>query len=137
MEMQEETISNSGQLSGPLIGNLSKENKKRVFYYTIFPNMLLSLHPDYVMVHIVWPEDVNKCRIDCSWFFSIKINQNNNYNPENAINFWDKTNQQDWDICEKSQLGIQSQKYEPGPYSGQESLLAAYDEYYLSVLHAN
>ena len=30
-----------------------------------------------------------------------------------------------------SQLGIQSKKYTPAPYSGQESLLAAFDSYYL------
>src|SRR5437773_9273843 len=28
-----------------------QDGKNRVFYYSIFPNMLLSLHPDYVMVH--------------------------------------------------------------------------------------
>src|SRR5688572_6247955 len=32
-----------------------QEGKDRVFYYSIFPNMLLSLHPDYVMVHQLWP----------------------------------------------------------------------------------
>ena len=100
-----------------------------------FPNMLLSLHPDYVMVHTVWSEAVDKCRIECSWFFSGEVNQNDKFHPESAINFWDKTNQQDWDICEKSYLGIQSRKYKPGPYSGQESLLAAYDEHYLSMLN--
>ena len=31
----------------------------------------------------------------------------------------------------KHHLELQSKKYEPAPYSGQESLLAAYDHYYL------
>ena len=135
MEMKKETISESGHLCGPLIGNLSPENMNRVYYYTLFPNMLLSLHPDYIMLHTVWPEAVGECRIECYWFFSGEVNQNDKFHPENAINFWDKTNQQDWDICEKSYLGIQSRKYKPGPYSGQESLLAAYDEHYLSMLN--
>ncbi len=29
--------------------------RRRVYYYAIFPNMLLSLHPDYMMVHTLWP----------------------------------------------------------------------------------
>src|SRR5437762_2239627 len=33
-----------------------KESTQRVFYYSIFPNMLLSLHPEYVMVHQLWPQ---------------------------------------------------------------------------------
>ena len=32
-------------------------------------------------------------------------------------------------------LGIQSKKYSPAPYSGQESLLAAFDKYYKSLLN--
>ena len=44
------------------------------------------------------------------------------------------TNKQDWKISELSQLGIQSKKYNPAPYSSQESLLAAFDKYYLDTL---
>ena len=33
-----------------------QEGKNRVWYYSIFPNMLLSMHPEYVMVHQLWPE---------------------------------------------------------------------------------
>jgi Rieske 2Fe-2S family protein len=93
--------------------------------------LLLSLHPEYVMYHTVWPVGINKCTVKCSWLFSKEIVKSNKYTTEDAIDFWDKTNKQDWAICELSYLGIQSKKYEPAPYSGQESLLAAYDNYYL------
>ena len=96
--------------------------------------MLLSLHPDYVMYHVIWPIGVDKCKIECNWLFSPKIFSDSKYNPQSAIEFWDKTNLEDWEICEQSQLGISSKKYIPGPYSGQESLLAAYDEHYLNIL---
>tara|TARA_X000001036_G_scaffold154071_1_gene146187 strand:- start:568 stop:765 length:198 start_codon:yes stop_codon:yes gene_type:complete len=56
------------------------------------------------------------------------------YNTADAVNFWDTTNKQDWHISELSQLGIQSKKYSPAPYSGQESLLAAFDQYYKASL---
>ena len=135
MGMKTESITKNGKLSGPAIESLSGENLSRVYYYALFPNMFLSLHPDYVMFNTIWPDGPEKCKIDCSWIFSKKVKGNVNYHPENAIDFWDKTNLEDWDICEQSQLGIKSRKYKPGPYSGQESLLAAYDEYYLSVLN--
>jgi Rieske 2Fe-2S family protein len=41
----------SGRACAPPLGSVNGEDLKRVYYYTIFPNMLLSLHPDYVMVH--------------------------------------------------------------------------------------
>ena len=33
---------------------ISEDDKNRVYYYSIFPNMLLSLHPEYVMYHIIF-----------------------------------------------------------------------------------
>ena len=53
------------------------------------------------------------------------------FNPEDAIEFWDVTNRQDWDIVERSQLGIASRRYAPGPYSPRESMPAAWDREYL------
>ena len=135
MEMKSDSITQNGKLCGPILGQLSKKNINRVYYYSIFPNMLLSIHPDYVMHHIVWPLSSDKCIINCSWSFSRKINENSNFHPENAIDFWNRTNLEDWKICEQSYCGIKSKKYMPGPYSGQESLLAAYDEHYLSILN--
>ena len=41
---------------GVTVGDLPEEDLNRVYYYAIFPNMLLSLHPDYVMFHTLWPE---------------------------------------------------------------------------------
>ena len=135
MEMNSESITMDGKLCGPIFKNLSKMNIKRVYYYALFPNLLLSLHPDYVMFHTVWPDGPQKCKIDCNWLFTKEAIINSDYQPSKAIDFWHKTNLEDWDICEQSQLGIQSNKYSPGPYSGQESLLAAYDNYYLSMLN--
>jgi Rieske 2Fe-2S family protein len=44
------------------------------------------------------------------------------------------TNKQDWHVCELSQQGIGSRAYQPGPYSSRESIPAAWDRYYLSVM---
>ena len=53
------------------------------------------------------------------------------YNIQDAEEFWDRTNRQDWHICEQSQLGISSRVYAPGPYSPRESIPAAWDRTYL------
>ena len=86
------------------------------------------------MAHTIWPDGNEKCIVECSWLFEKDIISSNKHKPEDAIKFWDITNKQDWYISELSQLGIQSKMYTPSPYSGQESLLAAFDKYYLSIL---
>ena len=129
------SVTSSGDLCCPPIKNLNKKELDRVYYYSIAPNMLLSLHPEYVMYHTVWPIDVDHCEVECSWLFEKETVDSKKYNTDEAINFWDTTNKQDWHICELSQLGIQSKKYNPAPYSGQESLLAAFDSYYKYLLN--
>ncbi len=130
-----ESVTSSGALCCPPLKNLTDIDLERVYYYTISPNMLLSLHPDYVMYHTVWPRGIDQCEVTCSWLFDKDAATSSKYNTKEAINFWDTTNKQDWHICELSQLGIQSKRYSPAPYSGQESLLAAFDKYYKSLLN--
>jgi Rieske 2Fe-2S family protein len=107
---------------------------QQVFYYSIFPNMLLSLHPEYVMVHQLWPQSPERTLIVCDWFFHPDAFTRKDFKPEDAIEFWDMTNKQDWHVCELSQQGIASRAYEPGPYSPRENIPAAWDEYYLRMM---
>ncbi len=104
---------------------------QKVFYYSIFPNMLLSLHPEYVMVHQLWPQSPERTLIVCDWLFHPDAFERKDFNPNDAIEFWDMTNKQDWHVCELSQQGIASRAYVPGPYSSRERIPAAWDEYYL------
>jgi phenylpropionate dioxygenase-like ring-hydroxylating dioxygenase large terminal subunit len=107
------------------------EDKARVFYYSIFPNMLLSMHPEYVMVHQVWPKAPDRTLIVCDWLFHPEAFDRPDFKPEDAIEFWDMTNKQDWHVCELSQQGIASRAYQPGPYSARESIPAAWDREYV------
>jgi glycine betaine catabolism A len=112
-------------------GEGEEENGERVFYYSIFPNMLLSLHPEYVMVHRLWPQSAERTLILCDWFFHPEAFDRSDFHPDDAIEFWDMTNKQDWHVCELSQQGIASRVYQPGPYSPRESIPAAWDREYL------
>ncbi len=128
------SITSTGKLCCPPLKKVKDGDLQRVYYYSIFPNLLLSLHPEYVMYHTIWPDGVDQCIVTCTWLFDKGVVDSDEYRIHDAIDFWDKINKQDWKISEYSQLGIQSKKYAPAPYSGQESLLAAYDNYYLKKL---
>jgi Rieske 2Fe-2S family protein len=128
------SLTMSGNVCALPVGDISAEDFHRVFYYSIFPNMLLSLHPDYVMVHQLWPKSPERTLILCDWFFHPEAFGRENFHPDDAIDFWDMTNRQDWHVCELSQQGVASRAYEPGPYSSRESIPAAWDENYLRMM---
>ena len=124
------SLTMSGTACASPVGDIKAEDHARVFYYSIFPNMLLSMHPDYVMVHQLWPESPKRTHILCDWFFHPEAFDRPDFNPDDAVEFWDMTNKQDWHVCELSQQGIASRAYQPGPYSPRESIPAAWDREY-------
>jgi Rieske 2Fe-2S family protein len=126
----------SGKACALPVGDIRSEDHARVFYYSIFPNMLLSLHPEYVMVHQLWPKSPDRTLILCDWFFRPETFDRDDFHPNDAIDFWDMTNRQDWHVCELSQQGIASRAYQPGPYSPRESIPAAWDREYLRYVRS-
>jgi len=128
-----ESLTDSGRACAIPVGDVSEANRRRVYYYAFFPNMLLSLHPDYVMVHTMWPVSPSRTLIECDWLFHPDAPAHPGFDPDDGVTFWDRTNREDWHICEQSQLGVSSRAYTPGPYSPRESLCAAFD---LEVLRA-
>jgi Rieske 2Fe-2S family protein len=127
----DKSLTMSGNTCALPVGNFGDEDFRFVFYYSIFPNMLLSLHPDYVMLHQLEPQSPDRTLIFCDWYFSPEAFKRSDFDPEDAVQFWDMVNKQDWHVCELSQKGISSRAYEPGPYSARESIPAAWDQYYL------
>jgi phenylpropionate dioxygenase-like ring-hydroxylating dioxygenase large terminal subunit len=125
------SLTMSGNACALSVGDMNAEDFHRVFYYSIFPNMLLSLHPEYAMVHQLWPQSQDRTLIFCDWFFHPEAFSHGDFHPDDAIEFWDMTNKQDWHVCELSQQGISSRAYQPGPYSSRESIPAAWDREYL------
>jgi Rieske 2Fe-2S family protein len=130
-----ESATISGRACGRLVSDeLPSEDRHRAFYYTLMPNLMLSIHPDYVNYYLVTPVAVNQTRVESEWLFHPANAGNPGFNPTDAISFWDVTNRQDWDIVERSQLGISSRRYQPGPYSARESIPAAWDRAYLEMM---
>ncbi|HEY0383445.1 MAG TPA: SRPBCC family protein, partial [Candidatus Elarobacter sp.] len=126
----------TGTTTRASIGKIDSDDLNRVYYYTIIPSLLLSLHPDYAMAHYVQPIAPNRTKIVCAWLFDPAEITAPGFDPSDAVDFWDLTNRQDWRINEQTQLGTTSRAYTPGPYSDSEGLLAAFDRHYVQTMRA-
>ncbi len=124
----------NGRFCAAPLGNLSGDDLQLVYYYTLFPTMFLSLHPDYVLSHRLEPLAVDQTRVICEWLFAPQAVAQANFDPMPAVDFWHMTNRQDWQVCELTQRGVTSRAYVPGPYAELESMIAAFDREYLSSL---
>lgn len=130
-----ESATLSGRACGRVVSEaLGADDRRRAYYYALMPNLLLSIHPDYVNYYLVTPVAADRTTVESEWMFHPANEGDPAFNPGDAIAFWDVTNRQDWDIVERSQLGIASRRYEPGPYSPRESIPAAWDREYLRMM---
>jgi len=128
-----ESATMSGRACGhPVSDEIPADDRRRAYYYTLMPNLLLSLHPDYVNYYLVHPIAPDRTRVESEWLFHPETLADPGSNIRDAIEFWDLTNRQDWDIVEQCQLGVVSRRYTPGPYSPRESIPAAWDREYLN-----
>jgi Rieske 2Fe-2S family protein len=130
------TMSRDGRQRRPPLPGLTEDQRHHGYYYAVLPNLLLSLHPDYVMTHTLWPMACDLTRIVCEWHFHPSEHENPLFDPSDVIDFWDETNRQDWHVSELSQAGISSRAYRPGIYSPREGLLWEFDRAVSRILDA-
>jgi Rieske 2Fe-2S family protein len=123
-----ESMSFDGKKRRDFLPGLNEAERRKVCYYAVYPNLLLSLNPDYMMIHTLWPKAVDRTQIVCEFYFHPDEMAKPDFQADDAIQFWDTVNREDWHIVEMSQAGIQSRAYAPGPYSHRETLLHAFDQ---------
>jgi len=115
-----ETMSLSGASHGVRIRGLNDEQARQVFYFGLFPNLLISLHPDYVMAHRFEPLGPGQSRVECTWLFPPEARERPDFSPDYASEFWDITNREDWEACASVYRGLQSRGFRQGPFAWNE-----------------
>jgi Rieske 2Fe-2S family protein len=113
---------------GPTRPNIAGVDPRKVLYFALFPTCLISLHPDYVMLHTLWPRGAGRTEVVCEWFFEPETMAREGFDPGDAVSFWDTVNRQDWHVCELTQKGVGSRGYSRGRYTANEHTVHAFDQ---------
>ena len=114
------TMSLDGSSKGVNFRKIEDDLARHVWYLTAMPNFLISMHPDYVMTHVLTPVATDQTRVECSWLFPPEAFDVEGFDPAYAVDFWDITNREDWAACEAVMRGVKNRGYRPGPLSNWE-----------------
>jgi Rieske 2Fe-2S family protein len=114
------TMSLTGQGNAPLLPDLDAEQRRRVFYFALFPNLLLSPHPDYLLTHRIDAISPTQSRVECRTLFPRVVAEQERFDDSYATDFWDLTNRQDWAAIESIQRSTASRGFTPGPITEPE-----------------
>jgi len=103
----------------------------RLFYGVILlPNVFLILVPDHVAFYRLEPLAPDLTRVTCDWLFEREALDDPAFDPSDAVELLDITNRQDFEVCERCQLGMGSRSFrDGGVLVPQEHLIASFYDY--------
>jgi len=83
-------------------------------YYFVYPNTMLNILPGRLQTNRVVPLDVNRCRVDFDYYYPADDSADGEARRACDLEFSDEVQQEDIDICEAVQRGIDSGSYHAG-----------------------
>jgi Rieske 2Fe-2S family protein len=114
------TFTYSGTTTRRAFPALNQDERERHKGEVIYPNLFVSLARDHVAAFILQPRGPECTDIVCHFLFEPCEIEKPDFNPADAVEFWDITNRQDWSICESVQRGIRSRVHQHGYYAPME-----------------
>jgi Rieske 2Fe-2S family protein len=93
---------------------LTADDDRLYFGLVVWPNVLVSLVSDHVILHTALPVGPEETRVICDWLFAADEVARPEFDPSDAVEVFDITNKQDWEVCELTQAGVRSKAFARG-----------------------
>ena len=97
-----------------------------VYYFALFPTPRLAA-PRLRMLHPLAAR-AGAHDVVCEWLFEPETIAAPGFDANDAIDFWDQVNREDWHVCELAQKGVGSRGYVAGRYSTHEGDVHSFDD---------
>lgn len=122
-----ETVALDGKRSGRPI--LRKDaSDQRVYDYFVWPNMMLSAQPDYLLVYRLYPQSEARTLIIADTYFHPEA-ASGAHDLAPVLTLWETINRQDHRVCESQQRALGSRSAQPGVYAEVEESMHAFDRW--------
>ncbi|MEL6404112.1 MAG: aromatic ring-hydroxylating dioxygenase subunit alpha [Chloroflexota bacterium] len=95
----------------------SGEAEADALYYWIFPNVMLNVYLDNTSINIILPVGHDKTLTIFEWYFEAPGTSEGWGSMQDIIAFSDEIQQEDIELCEWVQRGLQSKAYTQGRFS--------------------
>jgi phenylpropionate dioxygenase-like ring-hydroxylating dioxygenase large terminal subunit len=125
------TQSLDGKPVAPLMGDF-KERDAGTLRMTIFPNFWQHANDDYACSTRLTPIGPAETHVRVCWYVDREAIEGQDYTLDRLLPVWQRTSEQDWEICQWNQQGVSSSRYVPGRYSlTKEQNVAHFVDWYL------
>ncbi len=97
----------------------------------VYPNFWMDAVSDYIWIMRLTAISPSHTALELTWLVDGSALDGVDYNLERLTDFWRITGEQDWTLCENNFKGIESSRYQPGPYAPAEKDVAKFVDWYL------
>ena len=101
---------------------------------TIYPYIWFVAVSDYAMLFRLLPMDAGRTELELTWLVRKDAVAGVDYKVERVTWLWKVTTEQDCTIIQNNQKGVNSRRYQPGPYSKAEQGVANFTKWYLEQI---
>jgi Rieske 2Fe-2S family protein len=110
------------------------DSDDRLFYGIVLrPNAFVILVPDHVAFFRMEPLAADRTRVVVDWLFDAAESGREGFDPSDSVRLLDVTNRQDFEACQRCQVGMASPEYR-GVLVPSEHVVLDFYEYYLTML---
>ena len=120
-----ETMAKDGGARPP--ADRGRRRPALVLYFLLFPNTLVSLHPDYVMLHTLWPRAPDRTEVVCEWFFEPETIAAPASTPPTRSSSGTRSTARTGTCARSRSAAWRRATYEPGRYTTQEGDVHEFD----------
>jgi Rieske 2Fe-2S family protein len=123
-----------GKQVAPLMGDYREADVGTLRIRTL-PNFWNHSSCDHAVSTRLLPGGPQLTHVRVLWLVHQDAVEGRDYQLERLLPFWQLTSEQDWEICERQQRGVNSSAYVPGPYSPfKEYNVESFVRWYLKML---
>ncbi|MBI4428495.1 MAG: aromatic ring-hydroxylating dioxygenase subunit alpha [Ignavibacteriales bacterium] len=98
-------------------GNFYGSNNSSAFYFFVWPNFMLNILPGRLQTNLVIPSSHNCCTVLFDYYYDDVESAEGRKVIEEDIQYSDKVQKEDAEICEHVQRGLESAAYHKGRFS--------------------
>lgn len=124
-----ESRSRLAQLPG-----MTGEDRGLYFGSTVLPNMFIDLTNQEAVLTRILPTGPDSCVLESEYLFTQEAIAEPGFDPSAFIEFNEKVNQQDVQVCERLQRGVRSRSFDHGIYPSKDEYVAAFEQAYREQL---
>lgn len=95
------------------IPGVGDDQDRRYYAITVRPQVFINLVPDHVIIHRMFPLSPDHTIVECDWLYMPNVVAEGK-DLTKSVELFHRVNSQDFDACERTQLGMSSRSYREG-----------------------